>query len=315
MTVSPHIVIPGAARSGTTSLAAVIALHPRVDAPSIKEPNFYTWRFDYGETWYRDLYRNAGGLRLDASVTYGFPSQIERALVRMQPGPETRFVYLVREPVERVFSHYNLAAFYQDTGANGTLGDVLVTHPQVLDASRYDLVLASLADCVGEERVLVVPFELVTRRIDATARIVLDWLGLDAGGLPDQSLEAHSKLFANERRAFKLPAMRWAYSRVRHTSVYPAARRLVGAERMRRLRGRLTSTSQLPTIYQGLASCTPEQTSALEAVFLSARTAVSEHLKRQDERLRLAWVRECEWLYQPAFDSQSLSDNGNESSQ
>ena len=71
----PDVAVVGAARSGTTYLAAQLAAHPMIDAPAVKEPNFYSRYLDKGEAWYDDLFppRAPGHLRLDASVSYTFP--------------------------------------------------------------------------------------------------------------------------------------------------------------------------------------------------------------------------------------------------
>src|SRR5690348_12928232 len=95
--VAPDLVIVGAARSGTSFLGATLARHPAIDGGKVKEPNYFSSRWDEGADWYDRLYqaRSAGTKRLDASVSYTYP-QHPRALERIRDvAPGVQVVYTV----------------------------------------------------------------------------------------------------------------------------------------------------------------------------------------------------------------------------
>jgi hypothetical protein len=110
----PAFLVIGAQRGGTTSLHRYLAQHPMVVPPQVKEVQFFSSpAFLRGPRWYRahfplraSLERRTGGrgATFEASPYYLFhpmaPERIARAL------PDARFVVLLRDPVERAYSHY-----------------------------------------------------------------------------------------------------------------------------------------------------------------------------------------------------------------
>ena len=96
-------------KSGTTTLHAWLDEQPDV-AMAPKEPNFFSrdevWK--RGVAWYEELFAPADApARGDVSPSYTNPVWAERAAQRMHDlVPDTRIVYLVRHPVERLRSHY-----------------------------------------------------------------------------------------------------------------------------------------------------------------------------------------------------------------
>lgn len=128
--MKPNFLILGAAKSGTTSLADYLAQHPDIFMPALKEPNYYA--FDgtarvpkgpapervleallynwsaVGEEEYAALFRGVTNQRAigEASVRYlYFGEAVDRISTQI---PSVRLVAILREPVGRMFSHYNM---------------------------------------------------------------------------------------------------------------------------------------------------------------------------------------------------------------
>ena len=112
----PDFLVIGAARSGTTSLYRYLERHPAIAAASMKEIHYFSidhWR---GVEWYRAHFPTAmtrkivtwrGDARCqtgEATPYYLFhplaPERIADAL------PDIRLVILLRNPIDRAFSHY-----------------------------------------------------------------------------------------------------------------------------------------------------------------------------------------------------------------
>lgn len=105
----PDFVIIGAQRCGTTSLYAYLAGHPGVAPAEEKEIHFFDLNWHRGVRWYRDRFPSRGLRRLrtgEASPYYVFhphaPSRVAEVL------PEARLLLMLRDPVDRAFSHYKL---------------------------------------------------------------------------------------------------------------------------------------------------------------------------------------------------------------
>ncbi|HWJ63534.1 MAG TPA: sulfotransferase [Acidimicrobiales bacterium] len=117
----PELIIVGAKRGGTTSLWKYLADHPGVlptfpKAENIKGTYFFDEEWSQGERWYRshfptDRARAKAAKELgydpiafEASPYYLFhPHAPDRA---RQVAPDALIVALLRDPVERAFSHY-----------------------------------------------------------------------------------------------------------------------------------------------------------------------------------------------------------------
>ena len=103
----PDFLILGAQKAGTTALYAYLRWHPQITGPAFKEVSFFDRHYARGEAWYRahlPARVSAGTLVGEASPSYLFhplaPERV-RALV-----PEARLIAILRNPVDRAFSHY-----------------------------------------------------------------------------------------------------------------------------------------------------------------------------------------------------------------
>jgi Sulfotransferase domain len=113
--ILPSFLIIGAQRAGTTSLFYHLRQHPHVARPGTKEVHFFDDRFWRGVDWYRSFFvtsaerglaRLRGGDLVAAEATpyYLFhPAVPERVAATI---PLVRLVVLLRDPVDRAYSHY-----------------------------------------------------------------------------------------------------------------------------------------------------------------------------------------------------------------
>lgn len=138
----PDFLIIGTQKSGTSSLFHDLAQHPQVHAATHKEPQYFTHNLARGEAWYRSFFPLASspGITGEATPYYLFSSDAAvaaRALV-----PRARLIVIMRNPVDRAYSQYNMQARHGDLpsfeDAIGLNGDL--THEarrQFLARGRY----------------------------------------------------------------------------------------------------------------------------------------------------------------------------------
>ena len=106
----PSVLVIGTQKGGTTSLFNYLARHPDVLRPLGKESHYFDLYYGRGLRWYRGRfpYRRRlrdGMLTLDASPYYlAHPLAPERAARLL---PDVKLVALLRNPVDRAFSHYH----------------------------------------------------------------------------------------------------------------------------------------------------------------------------------------------------------------
>jgi hypothetical protein len=102
----PGFLVIGGQRCGTTSLHSYLAVHPQVRAATGKELQYFSLHYGRGERWYRGHFppSSPGMVSFEASPLYLFhPLAAERAAATL---PSARYVALLRDPVERAWSHY-----------------------------------------------------------------------------------------------------------------------------------------------------------------------------------------------------------------
>ncbi len=283
----PDVVLAGAARSGTSSLAAQLGAHPDIDAGKIKESNYFSRNFGRGPEWYEGLYgcRTPGTLRLDASTSYTSP-EFPDALTRLaEASPAVFVIYAVRRPTERALSHYLLRSHYFENDKSRNFGAALRESAFYQETSDYSRWLPTIEQLFGDQRMLVVPFEMITSRSPEVNEQICRRLGLSA---PPDAREV-ATTHKNGVVRYRSQTMRRAARSFRQSAAYPWVRHLLGAERLRKTRGLITQQAQLPTADEALASCDDAQRCLLQQLDSRAGQAVGDYLSRQDKRLELDW--------------------------
>ncbi len=106
----PDFLVIGAQKSGTTTLFEHLAQHPGIRPSATKEVHYFDREYDRGERWYRGHFalaaraERSGLLTGEATPAYlVHPSAPERA---RRTVPDARLVAVLRDPVDRAFSHY-----------------------------------------------------------------------------------------------------------------------------------------------------------------------------------------------------------------
>jgi len=106
----PNLFIPGAGKSGTSSLHQFLNTHPSISMSTIKEPHFWTnpnydkYKLQDFET-YLSLFNPEIIYRGESSTGYlFFENFIENIQKRYSKSP--KFIILLRNPIDRIYSHY-----------------------------------------------------------------------------------------------------------------------------------------------------------------------------------------------------------------
>jgi hypothetical protein len=100
-------VILGTQRGGTTSLFDWLASHPAVATSTTKEVHYFDRYYSEGERWYRAHFpmRLPSRLSMEATPYLLFHPLAPRRVAADLPD-KTRFVVLLRDPVQRAISQY-----------------------------------------------------------------------------------------------------------------------------------------------------------------------------------------------------------------
>jgi hypothetical protein len=184
----PDFLVIGAAKSGTTSLFEWLGTHPNTWLPEVKEPYFFTrekvWAL--GLDWYGELFAGApdGSLTGEATTALTRFASSEKAAARIaEVIPHARLIYVVREPISRLRSHY---AMKVRTGEELRFFEEALAHsnPGYVNDSCYHQCLRPYLDRFPAEQLLVVRMEDVFAGSHSGWAEILDHLGLSQVPVP-----------------------------------------------------------------------------------------------------------------------------------
>ena len=107
----PNYMFLGAAKSATTSFYNILKNHKEIFVPKFKEPHFFNFdkNFSKGIEWYENTYyRNVNNEKviIDFTPTYLYSNSCAERIFKSF-GPQMKFIVILRDPVNRAYSHYH----------------------------------------------------------------------------------------------------------------------------------------------------------------------------------------------------------------
>jgi hypothetical protein len=184
----PTFLLIGAMKTGTTSLYHYLRAHPQVFMPDLKEVMFFDprHRWDRGLAWYAEQFAPAppDAVALgEASTSYtkfpvvqGVPGRIASVL------PNVRLIYIVRDPIERMRSHYlyALSRGKESRPIEQAFGE----DRSYLDISRYAMQLERYEPYFRRDQLLLLESRDLKHRRAETLRLVYRFIGVDDTFVP-----------------------------------------------------------------------------------------------------------------------------------
>jgi hypothetical protein len=197
----PNLFLIGAMKSGTSYLSELLGAHPAIFMSAEKEPTYFVdpsvLRQDWPRMWeqgywrsedrYLSLFAAAGQAAVigEGSTCYSkLPTYAHVAERILDFSPQARFIYIMRDPIERTISHY--WHFVGSSRERRPMPVAIRSNPEYTDVSYYARQLGEYLQHVGRERIFVLTFEeLLTNPAEQMSRIYA-WLGVDSSfPLPD----------------------------------------------------------------------------------------------------------------------------------
>ena len=121
--VWPDFYVVGAQKCGTTSLWSYLRKHPQVFLPKMMEPSYFVTapqppefkgHYCAGDLeTYQRLYTDANGYKAvgDRSVGYLWDRDVAKRIHAV--APQARIIIILRDPVERAYSHYHMSVAHE----------------------------------------------------------------------------------------------------------------------------------------------------------------------------------------------------------
>jgi hypothetical protein len=213
-----YLLIAGTPKAGTTSLFRYLSDHPQVCAANRKETYFFARDFDYlgtcrlGETRadfdsYFSHCSAAGQLRLEATPYTLYASEAAQRIAAVLADPLVLFI--LRDPVSRLFSDYRFHVQREHPAARGSFGEFVEAQrgmktvvPNLIELGCYAEFLPAFDRAFGRERVILLLFEELTARPQVVVQDLCRSIGLDPSFYQGYDFLAHN--FTVNRRSARL---------------------------------------------------------------------------------------------------------------
>ena len=133
----PNTIIAGAPRCGTSSLFATLAYHPQVCSADRKELHYFDQHHGQGDLWYAKHFSHctAETVILEKTAGYFFRTGVVQRLRNTLPN--TRLLFLLRNPVDRALSHYYTLQTHNKIPSELPFEQAIVNYPELLAIGHY----------------------------------------------------------------------------------------------------------------------------------------------------------------------------------
>ena len=213
----PNLIIIGGLKCGTTSIHHYLGLHPEVQMSKPKELNFFVseLNWDLGLDWYRARFDSRFPVRGESSPHYTNLPRFRGVADRIaQHCPDAKLIYMVRDPIKRILSHWVHA-----TGAGYETGELeeVLSRPDnaYVDRSLYWMQLQPYLERFERERIEIISQEELFADREKTMRRAFQFAGVEEGFRHEQFDREWEKSSAKSgdkyqvmEKLIKLPGLR-----------------------------------------------------------------------------------------------------------
>jgi hypothetical protein len=213
----PNLIIVGGLKCGTTSIHHYLGLHPEIQMSKPKELNFFAreLNWDLGLDWYASRFDDRFAVRGESSPHYTNLPRFEGVAERIeQHCPEARLIYMVRDPIKRILSHWVHAtgAGYETRELAPTLSD---PDSSYMCRSMYWMQLQPYLELFDRSQIELISQEELQREREQTMRRAFAFAGVDPTFTSEQFDREWEKSSAKQgdkyqvmERLVKLPGLR-----------------------------------------------------------------------------------------------------------
>ena len=185
-----NFIVLGAMKCGTTTLTEILKLHPEICFSQPKETNFFSKNADWKEkldTYHRCFKKNSK-IWGEGSTSYSKPIGYKQSIWNRiyEYNQEMKFIYIVRNPVDRIISHYS-HNYARNRMVDQIDTQVLKSH--FLNVSSYFKQISPYVQKFGAEKLLLLDFDDMVDSKLQVSKTMFDFLQLKSLHLPFNKID------------------------------------------------------------------------------------------------------------------------------
>jgi hypothetical protein len=210
MKINNFVLIVGAMKCGTNSLFNYLSQHPQISPCRYKEPHFFEnpncfyKGFDYYQSlwdWNPDIHKIA----LEATPDYTkftHPKNLNAAenifQVQTATNANFKFIYIMRNPIDRIESHYNHLNFRNP--------DVTEITDWMIDASKYAMQIQEYYKRFSKDSILLLNFDDLKNQPFNVLKKICVFLELE----PDYKFQGINNIYNQHEHKVRIRLPGWS---------------------------------------------------------------------------------------------------------
>ncbi len=208
----PNCLVIGAMRSGTSTLYQLLAQHPDVFMSTPKEPNYFAFAGEPGieveashsvtdRSDYEALFAAGKGFAVRGEASHNYLYYADVAAPRIHEAvPDVKLVAVLRNPIDRAFSHYMLHVRNEREHAESFAAALELEDARVSAGEQfghyvrrglYARQLRPYIDLFGRDALRIYLYDELAEDAVALTQDVYGFVGVDAGFVPDTTVRSN----------------------------------------------------------------------------------------------------------------------------
>lgn len=199
--IKVNLIVLGAQKSGTSSLHFFLNSHPDIFmSHPMKEPRFFCSErriLDYfsseeplsiknrSHLFFRHMIKGYKGERIfgESSTDYTIKDfsksqQIPQRIMEMA-GKDVKFIYILRNPFDRIISHFLHLERHGRINNNHSLQEEVIRNSSLIENSLYYTQLKPYLEYFSKNKILLIDFNRFTNRDESLSKELAEFLGID----------------------------------------------------------------------------------------------------------------------------------------
>lgn len=209
--MKPNFLVIGTAKAGTTWLYSCLNAHPEIFLPEIKELHFFSYDHLYqkGYAWYESHFQSVTKEKAvgDISPSY-LPLEASAARIHAYD-PNIRLIAILRNPIDRAYSHYCMEMRADKVDSNIEIG-LTVDSPYV-KWGLYHHQISRFTQLFPENRIKVLFFDDIQRNPESLLKEVYSYLDVDSSFLPESVFKVSNPKRSLPKYPFLYKSLRKIY--------------------------------------------------------------------------------------------------------
>lgn len=160
----PNFLFIGPPKTGSTWLYEVLAQHPGVFLPELKDLYFFDRHYDRGLAWYERQFSGCEGAAAIGEISHDYIYSAEACQRIAHDLPNVKLITLLRRPTDRAISHYKYSRRFGNV--TGSFLESIEQNPDILERGLYAKYLRPYFETFSREQLGVFFFDDL--RNDAT---------------------------------------------------------------------------------------------------------------------------------------------------